>query len=603
MRNGPQVRRWRTVRKQQGLICSRNMAASTVMPAGPDSCGDLRAGRRSCQTVRMCWWMKSICESRSSILAKIVAGYPPTIAIRSSAGGQYPSFEEQVDPVTLLDLHPESAFQEKPRRTARSLGVVSRIPEVPTYSARRRDNPDQGAPCTLKPPARSGPTRGPRAADRPVPAHDDGRLLRGRAWIASGRDVRDVRRQAAREPGLPGLRGAGAGDRRPAPAARSRREQVEAIRALAGLRGRRPGVLRRARRRSGSRATSGRSPRGRSSSRASRCSGSRRRLPQAQWVETFLLASIGYPTLVASKAARIVEAAAGRPVYDFGAAARPRAARRDARRAGGVPRGLRGDEQRRGARSGWASRASGTMAHSWVQAFDDEAEAFAAFARVFPEHSTLLVDTYDTADGRPPRRRDRAPGPGRSGSTAATSIDLARAARAILDARGRRGGQDPRPAATSTSSRSPTWSRRGARIDAFGVGTELITSRDAPALSIVYKLVELDGAGPDQAQPGQEDVPAGEAGPPAPRRAGPVRARPRHAGRRVGRGRAAAGPGRPRGQARRAAAAARRDPRALPTAARRPARCAPRASTPGRSTRSPTATRWRPRPSGSGLSR
>ena len=56
--------------------------------------------------------------------------------------------------------------------------------------------------------------------------------------------------------------------------------------------------------------------------------------------------------------------------------------------------------------------ASGTMAHSWVQSFATESEAFAAFARVFPENTTLLVDTYDTLDRRSPRRRDRAPRPG-----------------------------------------------------------------------------------------------------------------------------------------------------------------------------------------------
>ena len=149
--------------------------------------------------------------------------------------------------------------------------------------------------------------------------------------------------------------------------------------------------------------------------------------------------------------------------------------------------------------------ASGTMAHSWVQSFATETEAFAAFARVFPENTTLLVDTYDTLEAsampRPSNRPSR-----RSGSTAATWWPCANEARAILDQLGRTsvkiivsGDLDEYKIARLVAARAP--------IDGFGVGTELITSRDAPALSMVYKLVELDGNGKFKLSPGKRTYP------------------------------------------------------------------------------------------------
>ncbi len=230
-------------------------------------------------------------------------------------------------------------------------------------------------------------------------------------------------------------------------------------------------------------------------------------LPQGQWVETFLLASIGYPTLVASKAARIVQAAAGRPVHDFG-----------------LRRGHGGHAGMLAARAAYLAGCAGTsnvdaairlgipctgtMAHSWVQAFDSESEAFQAFAQVYPEHSTLLVDTYDTARGvahaaaiEPPVRGVRID----SGDLLA----LGREARTILDAAGRRdvkifgsGDLDEHSIAALVDA--------GAPYDAFGVGTELITSRDAPALSLVYKLVELEGRGRIKLSPGKKTYPLGK---------------------------------------------------------------------------------------------
>ena len=230
-------------------------------------------------------------------------------------------------------------------------------------------------------------------------------------------------------------------------------------------------------------------------------------LPQAQWVETFLLASMGYPTLVASKAARIVESAAGRPVFDFGL-----------RRGHGPHAGMLA--ARASYLAGCAGTSNveaairlgipcaGTMAHSWVQAFPTEQEAFSTFARVFPNHSTLLVDTYDTPTGV---RRAAAIEP----AVQAIRIDsgdlleLGKTARGILDGAGRpdtkivgSGDLDEFGVATLVAA--------GAPYDAFGVGTEMITSRDAPALSLVYKLVELNGEGRIKLSTGKKTYPLGK---------------------------------------------------------------------------------------------
>ena len=227
-------------------------------------------------------------------------------------------------------------------------------------------------------------------------------------------------------------------------------------------------------------------------------------LPQAQWVETFLLASLGYPTLVASKAARVVQSAAGRPVFDFGTrrAHGPQAGLLAARAA--ILAGCSGTSNVEAALRLGAT-CVGTMAHSWVQAFGDEPAAFEAFAAVFGSSTTLLVDTYDLAEGVAHAAAVEPP-------VAAIRIDSgdldvgSRLARSILDARDRRATK----ILVSSDLDEDTIARlvgAGAPIDAFGVGTEMVTSRDAPALSMVYKLVELDGVGRVKLSPGKRTYP------------------------------------------------------------------------------------------------
>ncbi len=230
-------------------------------------------------------------------------------------------------------------------------------------------------------------------------------------------------------------------------------------------------------------------------------------LPQGQLAETLLLSSLGYPTLVASKASRIVAAAQGRAVIDFGARRGhgPQAGFLNARAS--YLAGFAGTSLVEAARR-LGIPASGTMAHSWVQAFGDEAQAFSTFARLFPGQATLLVDTYDTDEGvrqaaliEPPVRAVRLD----SGDL----LESSRSARTILDRMGRSGVQilasndlDERSIDALVSAAAP--------IDAFGVGTELITCRDAPAISMVYKLVELDGVGRIKRAPGKKTYPLGK---------------------------------------------------------------------------------------------
>jgi nicotinate phosphoribosyltransferase len=227
-------------------------------------------------------------------------------------------------------------------------------------------------------------------------------------------------------------------------------------------------------------------------------------LPQAQWVETFLLASLSYTTLVASKAARIVTAARGRTLLEFGARRGhgPHSGLLAARAA--YIAGFDGTSQAEAARR-LGIPAYGTMAHSWIQSFDSEEEAFAAYAEAFPGATTLLVDTYDVLEGvrraaaiEPPIQAIRLD----SGEL----VSLSKEARRILDERGRK---DVRIMASNDldEHRIAQLLAASAPIDGFGVGTELVTSRDAPALSMVYKLVEIDGHGRFKLSPGKKSYP------------------------------------------------------------------------------------------------
>jgi nicotinate phosphoribosyltransferase len=220
-------------------------------------------------------------------------------------------------------------------------------------------------------------------------------------------------------------------------------------------------------------------------------------LPQAQFVETRLINILHFQCLVAAKAARCVLAAPGKLLVDFGF-----------RRAHGAEAGVMA--ARASFLAGFAGTATvlagqmfgiplyGTMAHSFIESFDDETAAFEAFARARPENLTLLIDTYDT-EAAARKVVALAPRLKAAGITVRSvrldSGDLAALAtsvRGILDAGGlgdvaifASGGLDEDALMEFMRKKSP--------IDGFGVGTSLTTSSDVPAVDCVYKLQEYAG--------------------------------------------------------------------------------------------------------------
>lgn len=217
-------------------------------------------------------------------------------------------------------------------------------------------------------------------------------------------------------------------------------------------------------------------------------------LIEAQVVETFLLNCITYQTMVASKAARVALACAGRPFVDF-------SARRDhgadaalkAARASFVGGAAATSNVLAGQRYGIPL--SGTMAHSYVLSFDDEIEAFRTYAHDFPGNAVLLIDTYDTVEGARRAAQVASEVRARGSRVRAVRLDsgdlgtLAREVRAVLD---HEGCQDVQIFASGDLDeyRIAALVAAGAPIDAFGVGTKMGTSDDAPSLGTVYKLVE-----------------------------------------------------------------------------------------------------------------
>jgi nicotinate phosphoribosyltransferase len=218
---------------------------------------------------------------------------------------------------------------------------------------------------------------------------------------------------------------------------------------------------------------------------------------QAQLVETPLLNLVNFQTLIATKASRVVHAARGEPVLEFGL-----------RRAQGPDGGVAAS--RASYLGGCAGTSNvlagkllgipvrGTHAHSWVMFHDSEVESFRSYAAAMPGNCTFLVDTYDTLAGvasaieigRELRARGHELAGVRldSGDLAHLSIE----ARKLLDAAGF-------PAARIVASNDldehliASLAEQGARIDSWGVGTKLVTAYDQPALGGVYKLGAIRG--------------------------------------------------------------------------------------------------------------
>jgi len=222
-------------------------------------------------------------------------------------------------------------------------------------------------------------------------------------------------------------------------------------------------------------------------------------MPQAQLVESRVINLLHYATAVASKAARCVISAAGKPLIDFGL-----------RRAHGAEAGLA--SARTSYIAGFAGTATalagqrygipvfGTMAHSFVQAHDDEERAFLDFARAQPSNATLLIDTYDTEEAA--RKVVRvARQLAREGITirgvridSGDLADHARRVRRILDEGGLARAQIF-ASGNLDEYRLRDLAGQNAPIDAYGIGTRMNTSADAPFLDCAYKLSEYAGVG------------------------------------------------------------------------------------------------------------
>ena len=220
-------------------------------------------------------------------------------------------------------------------------------------------------------------------------------------------------------------------------------------------------------------------------------------IPQAQFVESRLINILHFQTLIAAKAARMMLAAPDKLLVDFGF-----------RRAHGAEAGLMA--ARASYLAGFAGTATvlageefgiptyGTMAHSFIEAFDDEMTAFAAFAQSRPDNLVLLIDTYDT-EAAARKVVELAPRLKAAGiAIRSVRIDsgdlvaLSRSVRGILDAGRLRevtifasGGLDEDQLAAFAQQNAP--------IDGYGVGTSLTTSADVPAVDCVYKLQEYAG--------------------------------------------------------------------------------------------------------------
>jgi nicotinate phosphoribosyltransferase len=222
---------------------------------------------------------------------------------------------------------------------------------------------------------------------------------------------------------------------------------------------------------------------------------------QAQFIETMVLLAINHQSLIATKANRIVRAAQGRPIMEFGS-----------RRAQGFDGAVYG--ARASYIAGCAGTACtivdrkfgvpalGTMAHSWVQLFDSELDAFCAYAKAYPDDCTLLVDTYNVLKSGIPNaieafKREVLPRGFRPKGVRIDSGDityLSKKVRVMLD---EAGFEDVKIVASNSLDEYIIRDMllQGAKVDSFGVGERLITASSAPVFGGVYKLcaVEKDG--------------------------------------------------------------------------------------------------------------
>ena len=222
---------------------------------------------------------------------------------------------------------------------------------------------------------------------------------------------------------------------------------------------------------------------------------------EAQLLETAMLCLINHQSLIATKSSRIVNAAKGRPVMEFGAR---RAHSIDAAVLGAraaIIGGCVGTSCTLTAKE-WNIPASGTMAHSFVQAFDSEYEAFKAYAENYPNDCTLLIDTYDTLNSGIKNaikvfNEVLVPNGYRPKAVRLDSGDLSYLSKKIRIILDEAGFEDCKICGTNSLDEYVITSilEEGAKIDLFGVGENLITAKSHPVFGGVYKLVAIEKDG------------------------------------------------------------------------------------------------------------
>ena len=217
-------------------------------------------------------------------------------------------------------------------------------------------------------------------------------------------------------------------------------------------------------------------------------------------IETYLLLSMNFNSLIATKTNRIVSSARGRLVMEFGA-----------RRAQGA------DASITGARAAFISgapltsntyssqkygfKAAGTMAHSWIQAFDSEYEAFKTYAKMYPDNCILLIDTYDTLESGLVNAmkvfKEELVPKGLRGGVRIDSGDLAYLSKEVRKRLDENGLKDFTIVASNSLDEFKIESllAQGAEIDSFGIGERLITAKSDPVFGGVYKLVAMEKDG------------------------------------------------------------------------------------------------------------
>ena len=230
-------------------------------------------------------------------------------------------------------------------------------------------------------------------------------------------------------------------------------------------------------------------------------------LPEVQILETLVINIVHYNTLIASKSARCYLASKGKALVDFGL-----------RRAHGLDAGLYG--ARACYITGFAGTSNlyagrkygipvfGTMAHSFVMVFEEEEEAFEAFARSFPDRTVFLIDTYDTFEGAKKALNLMRKGIKVVG-VRIDSGDLLGESMKVKELFQREGFGDIRIVVSGGLDEEDIHRlvSSGAPVDIFGVGTRILTSADAPYLDIAYKLVEYEGKPKFKLSPGKQTFP------------------------------------------------------------------------------------------------